>query len=41
MRRWELHDAWITKIEGPTLNATANEVAIETLELTCERLELE
>jgi phage tail-like protein len=40
VRRWELHDAWITKIEGPTLNANANEVAIETLELTCERLEL-
>lgn len=41
VRRWTLHDAWIAKIEGPALNASGNEVAIETLELTCERLEVE
>jgi phage tail-like protein len=41
VRRWLLHDAWIVKIEGPELNAKGNEVAIETLELTCERLEVE
>jgi phage tail-like protein len=41
VRRWLLHDAWIVKFEGPTLNAKGNEVAIETLELTCERLEVE
>lgn len=41
VRRWLLHEAWIVKIEGPALNAKGNEVAIETLELTCERLEVE
>jgi phage tail-like protein len=41
VRRWTLHDGWIAKIEGPALNARGNEVAIETLELTCERLEVE
>lgn len=37
--RWNFFDAWPTKWEGPGLNATANEVAIETLTVTCERLE--
>lgn len=32
--RWRIEKAWISKIEGPTLNATGNDVAIETLELT-------
>ena len=41
VHRWLLHDAWIVKIEGPALDAKGNEVAIETLELTCERLEVE
>jgi phage tail-like protein len=41
VRRWLLHDAWIVKVEGPALNAKGNEVAIETLELTGERLEQE
>jgi phage tail-like protein len=39
--RWHLRDAWPVKIEGPTLNATGNEVAIETLELAHEGLEIE
>lgn len=33
-----LANAWIRKIEGPTLNASANDVAIETLELACEQI---
>ena len=39
--RWHLRNAWPVKIEGPTLNATGNEVAIETLELAHEGLEIE
>ena len=41
MLRWHLRDAWPVKFEGPTLNATGNEVAIETLELAHEGLEIE
>jgi len=37
---WRLRNAWVTKLEGPTLNATANEVAIETVELAHEGLTL-
>ena len=39
--RWLLRSAWPVKIEGPTLNASGNEVAIETLELAHEGLEIE
>jgi phage tail-like protein len=39
--RWLLRNAWPVKVEGPALNATANEVAIEPLELAHEGLELE
>ncbi len=39
--RWNVENAWINKIEGPTLNATANEVAIESVELIHEGLMLE
>lgn len=35
---WRLRDAWPVKLEGPDLNATSNEVAIETLELTHDGL---
>jgi phage tail-like protein len=41
VRRWLLRDAWPVKYEGPTLQAAANEVAIETLELACEDVEVE
>ncbi len=37
--RWNFYDAWPAKLEGPALNAKNNEVAIETLEITVERLE--
>ena len=29
---WKIKDAWPVKVEGPGLNATGNEIAIETLE---------
>lgn len=38
---WKLRNAWITRLEGPTLDATANEVAIETVELAHEGLTIE
>ncbi len=34
--RWDFVNAWPSKINGPTANATNNEVAIEELELTHE-----
>jgi len=39
--RWLLRNAWPIKLEGPELNATGNEVAIETLELAHEGLEID
>lgn len=39
--RWLLRNAWPVKIEGAALNATGNEVAIESLELAHEGLEIE
>jgi phage tail-like protein len=39
--RWLLRNAWIAKIEGPSLHASGNEVAIESIELAHEGLELE
>src|SRR6476660_4266680 len=39
--RWQVESAWINKIEAPTFNATANEVAIESCELIHEGLSLE
>jgi phage tail-like protein len=38
--RWNFFNGWPCKWEGPTLNAKSNEVAIETLEIAHERLEL-
>lgn len=37
--RWNFFEAWPTKWTGPSFNATANEIAIETLEIVYERLE--
>jgi phage tail-like protein len=39
--RWRLREAWIAKIEVSNLDAKGNEVAIETIELAHEGLELE
>lgn len=38
--RWEFENGWITKWEGPTLNATGNDVAIENIEIAVERVEM-
>ena len=37
--QWDFYGAWPAKVEGPSLNAKNNEVAVETLELAIERLE--
>lgn len=39
--RWNFSNGWVTKYEGPTFNATSNDVVIESLELAVERVELE
>jgi phage tail-like protein len=37
--RWNFFAAWPTKWEGPKFVASANEIAIETLTISCERVE--
>jgi phage tail-like protein len=34
--RWNFENGWPTKLDGPNLDATANDVAIETLEIAHE-----
>ena len=41
VRRWKFSNAFPFKYEGPALNATSSDVAIETLVLCCEGLDLE
>lgn len=36
---WVVHDAWVTRYEGPTLHAGKNEIAIETIEIVHEGFE--
>lgn len=38
--RWEFEEGWICKWEGPTMNASGNDVAIESIEICVERVEL-
>jgi phage tail-like protein len=38
---WKIHNAFPVKIEGPSLKATGNEVAIESIELAHEGLEVQ
>jgi len=38
--RWEFYEGWISKYEGPALNATANEAAIESIEIAVETIDL-
>lgn len=38
---WKVKEAFPCKVEGPTLNSTGNEVAIETVELCHEGLAIE
>jgi phage tail-like protein len=39
--RWRLREAWIARIEVSELDASKNEIAIESIELAHEGLELE
>jgi phage tail-like protein len=39
--RFNFSSGWICKYEGPTLNATSNDVIIESIEICVERVELE
>ena len=41
VRAWKLHAAWPAKYCGPVLNAAASEVAIETIELAHEGIDVE
>ncbi len=38
--RWEFREGWVIKWQGPELSATANEAAIEALEIAIEDLRL-
>jgi len=38
--RWDLSECWPTKWSGPSLDATSDEIAIETLELTHEGIKV-
>jgi len=38
--RWEFSQGWVSKYEGPALNATANEAAIESIEIAVEDVRL-
>lgn len=37
--RWNLYECWVMKLVAPALNATANEAAIEEMELVVEDME--
>ena len=41
VRRWRFSEGWITKFDGPDLNAKANDVAIETIEIAHEGLTID
>jgi phage tail-like protein len=36
--QWDFFRSWPSKLSGPTLNSTSNEVAVEELEIVHERL---
>jgi phage tail-like protein len=39
--RWNFREAWPRKLDGPTFNAKNNEVAIESLEIVVEYIDVE
>jgi phage tail-like protein len=39
--RWNFTEGWISKWEGPALNSTTNEAAIESIEICYEQLVME
>jgi phage tail-like protein len=41
VKTWKIYQASPVKVEGPTLTAKGNEVAIETVVLTCEGIDPE
>ena len=41
MFRWNFTNAWVSKLEVPTLNATSNDVAMEEIHLRAEGFELD
>ena len=40
IQSWTLQNAWVSKLSGPSLNAKGNEVAIESIEVVCDRIDL-
>jgi phage tail-like protein len=38
--RWEFREGWVSKYEGPALKATANEAAMESIEIAVEDVSL-
>ncbi len=38
---WKLNDAWPSKIDSPEMKADANEVAVESITIVCEGMEIE
>jgi phage tail-like protein len=39
--KWKLTNAWCCKLSGPSLNAKGNEIAIESMELAYDRIDIE
>jgi phage tail-like protein len=39
--RWQFENGWICKWEGPAMNATSNDVALESIEICAEQVTLE
>jgi phage tail-like protein len=39
--RWNFREAWPRKLDGPSFNGKNNEIAIETLEIVVEGVEME
>src|SRR5262249_3967558 len=40
VQTWTLRNVGVWKLSGPSLNAKGNEIAIEAIEVVCERIEL-
>ena len=40
VQSWTLHNIWVSKLGGPSMNAKSNEIAVESIEVVCERIEL-
>jgi phage tail-like protein len=38
--KWKLTNAWCSKLTGPSLNAKGNEIAIESMELCYDRVDI-